>query len=107
LREHGGVFLNVDFVGKGEIGFEKPCGKITEGSQRKFVYGIIIKDIVKRSENIKDDYRNTERDNKGIFIGKLKKIKKVFVPAGINRIRIRCDGNKGHYDRNPGGFNNG
>jgi hypothetical protein len=88
LGEHGRIFLDVDFVGDGEVGFEKPCGEVTEGSQGKFIYGIIIKYIVKGSKNIKDDYRDAEGDNKGIFIVKSKKIEKVFVPAGINRIGV-------------------
>jgi hypothetical protein len=99
--------LDVDFVGKGKVGFEKPGGKVTEGSQGKFIYGVIIKNIVKGSENIKNDYREAEKDDKGIFIAEIKKIKKVFVPAGINRTGIRGGGNKGHYHRNPGGFNDG
>jgi hypothetical protein len=87
LREYGGIFLNIDLVGKGKVGFEKPGGKVTEGSQGKFIYGIIIKNIVKGSESIKDDYYDAEGDNKSIFVIKTKEIKKVFVPSGIDDIR--------------------
>jgi hypothetical protein len=72
--------LNVNFVGKGEVGFEEPDGKVTEGAQGKFVYGIIIKNIVKGSENIKDDYRNAEGYNKRVFVIETKKIEEVFIP---------------------------
>jgi hypothetical protein len=107
LSKHGGVFLHIDLVGEGEIGFEKPGGEITKGSQRKFIYGVIVKDVIEGSKNVKDNYCDAEGDNKSVFIGKIKKIKKVSVPAGIYRIGIRGGGNKGHYHRNSGGFNYG
>jgi hypothetical protein len=37
MSEYGGIFLDIDFVGEGKIGFEEPGREIAEGSQRKFV----------------------------------------------------------------------
>jgi hypothetical protein len=81
LRKYGRVFLDIDFVGEGEISFEKPPGKITESSQGKFVYGIIIKNIKKGSEKIEDDYGGSEGNNKTVFVIKTEKIIKVLIPA--------------------------
>jgi hypothetical protein len=88
LREYGGVFLDVDFVGEGKVGFEQPGGEVTEGSQGKFVYGVIVKDIVKGPENIKDDDGYAEEDDEGVFVVEGEKIKKVFIPAGIYRVGV-------------------
>jgi hypothetical protein len=107
LSKDGRVLLNINFVGEGEVGFKKPGGEITKGSQGKFIYGIIVKNVIQGSKTVKENYYDSERDNKCVFISKVEKIKKVFVPAGINRIRIRGRGNKGHYHRNPDGFSYG
>jgi hypothetical protein len=80
--------LNVNLVGEGKVSFEQPGGEVAESSQGKFIYGIVIKNIIQGPENIKGDYDDAEGDDKRIFVIKMKEAEKVLVPAGIDCIGV-------------------
>jgi hypothetical protein len=80
--------LDIDLVGEGEVGFEKPGSKIAVGPQGKSINSIIINYIIHRSKNVKNDYRDAEGYDKSVFGIKIEEIKEIFIPARINRIGI-------------------
>jgi hypothetical protein len=80
--------LDIHLIRYDQIGSKEPGGKIPESSQRKFVNGIIVRNIVYGSEQIKNYDTNSKGYNKTILIGKTKKIKKILIPAGIQYFRI-------------------
>jgi hypothetical protein len=88
LTQNRRIFLDIRLIGKGQVGLKKPVGKIAESSQGKFIYGIIIKNIIQGPEYIKDYYGGPKKYNEFVFAGKTKKIKKIFVPARIDHVGI-------------------
>jgi hypothetical protein len=99
--------LDVDLVGEGEVGLEQPGGEVTKGSQGKFAYGIIIKNVKEGPENIKHDDGNAKENNKSIFAAESEKIEKVFIPAAVDYRGVRGCRDEGHDDRHSGGFYGG